>query len=322
MNGIQQIVRYIAPQFGASDEMYYDAGSDSWKFGPVQPGFKDMVSMLATWYSEGLLHPEAPTMNDEQLYAVILNEEGTYQGGAIIFSAAPSWNKSGFAMIETPDGPVGTFEVFVPPLGTSDGKRQVRSGYSYTTSGLYGHTINAKATNIEAILKFLDYSYSEEGMMLLSWGVEGEHYTMETINGVKVPFSVQYEDKPHDPADVYGSYVQNTMFGWQFGFYGFNTVKPSYNLGAPFVKQDVVDGMNLLAGADAVWRPDPPVWFTDLEQPYVISKIDDLKNFMQENVALFVIGSRPLSELDAFIQEMKDKGSGQLEEFYNTAWTR
>jgi len=314
------LIYRMAPSFGTDQKLFYDPTADTFAFGPTLPGYETMIAFINKLYMEELLHPEAATMDSQSYYNIILNEAHEYQGGAFLFEAT-SWKGTGFN-VGTAEEPFYPFDIMLPPAGTSDGVRQLPSGTKYKVFGTNGFYVNSQAQDMEAVLKWLDYTYSEDGIMFLSWGKEGIHYEMTTVDGVETPISIQYKDKPFDLNDIYTTYVHNTMFGWNYGFYGLNTVLPKYNQQYPYLPQDKVDAQQMMLDADAVKWPNPSVWFSELESPYITTKTEQLNTYVTGEVAKFIMNQRPMTDWDVFQGELKAMGVEQFIEMYNTAYQR
>ena len=318
--GFDSMIYTMGQQFGTSQGLFYDEKDGTWSFGPTRAGYRDLITYLNKIYTEELLHPEAPTMTSQQYYNIILNEEHVYKGGAFLFEAT-TWHGTGFN-VGTAEAPFYPFALMLPPQGTADGVKKVSSGTEYKTVGEYGHYVNAKTKDMEAVIKWLDYTYSDDGMMFINWGKEGVNYKMITVDGVETPISIQYADKPYDEKDIYSTYVNNTMFGWNFGFYGLGTILPQYNQQYPYLPQDKVDSQQMMLDADAVKWPDPIVWFNDLESAYITTKQEALNTYVKQETAKFIMNQRSLTEWDAFMTELKDMGVEQFIQMYNQAAQR
>lgn len=88
---------------------------------------------------------------------------------------------------------------------------------SYKDYG-YGWTITSKCPDVELAVRFLDWLYSEEGSLIMSWGVEGESYGVDE-NGNKyfledydATFQGRYQDSGYiDMAATAAAYNEKTQ---------------------------------------------------------------------------------------------------------------
>lgn len=88
---------------------------------------------------------------------------------------------------------------YIPVMVNTDGEKKVKGQYNYF-GGLYFKK-EQDETKLLKKLELVDYMLSEEGMRLLRYGVEGEHYRME--NGVPVStLGTDYTGAPKKILDV------------------------------------------------------------------------------------------------------------------------
>ncbi|ANY68214.1 ABC transporter substrate-binding protein [Paenibacillus sp. BIHB 4019] len=82
------------------------------------------------------------------------------------------------------------------PVALSD---KYKDGSLWPTGFMAGWGIGITVDNPDPVraIKFLDYLASEEGQILLNWGVEGQHYNVE--NGKRVIPTVVNDKKKNDP---------------------------------------------------------------------------------------------------------------------------
>jgi hypothetical protein len=65
---------------------------------------------------------------------------------------------------------------------------------------------------------------------------------------------------------------------------------------------------------------DPP--FTDEENSKIKAIRNKLENYFNTEIDKFIMGSKPISEYDAFASKLKELGSAELENIYNSAADR
>ena len=82
------------------------------------------------------------------------------------------------------------------PLAESDLPYQCRASKNY----MYSWHITTKCPDIELACRYLDWMYSDEGSLVLSWGVEGESYEIDEngnkyfIEGYDATFNARYQE--------------------------------------------------------------------------------------------------------------------------------
>lgn len=136
-------------------------------YGPYMPAWKDYVTTMHQWYTEGLIDPDFMSTDQRMpdMTAVITGKTGAFTS---LYTYPALYESSS----EDPDMyliPVN------PPVVNNGDKLHIRLRDSYTS----GNTaISANCENWEIALRWLDYLYTEEGALLANYGVEGDTFTM------------------------------------------------------------------------------------------------------------------------------------------------
>ena len=145
----------------------YNFYKDKWLFAPATDNYKEMYTFLNQCYDAGVLDKDIFTLSDEEFI------NGIEDGRALvtvtwISSGFGSWNEK-LAENGFPDGewaalPVPESTIGIKALPPVDPFRK-------------GLIVPSRVINepyFEDLLKFLDWAvYSEEGMTLTTWGIEG-----------------------------------------------------------------------------------------------------------------------------------------------------
>jgi len=76
-----------------------------------------------------------------------------------------------------------TFVATLPMVGTH-GEQYMPARAKFDGRGFYVTIQAEKDGKMEAIMRVVDYLFSEEGTKLINFGIEGQHYTM--VNGAPV----------------------------------------------------------------------------------------------------------------------------------------
>lgn len=160
----------IAGAFGISSSFYLENGKV--KYGPYEPSYKNYLALMAKWYKEGLIDPDIATVDKTLMHSKILNgKSGAIIGlaggdlGTLLKNTAKKDEKFDLAGAPYPVLKKGD----KPQFGQRDGMV------------VYGESvaISKNCKNIEAAVRFLDWYYTEEGMLLQNFGIEGQSYQMQ-----------------------------------------------------------------------------------------------------------------------------------------------
>lgn len=159
---------------------YYVDENGKVQFGNAQPEWKEMLEVLHRWYDMDLIDKDFPTQDDTTVRSKVLN--GSIGVSITAMSQLTNWgvdaeaegtgaNWVGFGYARTAPG---------EPTNIIQGTRSLYSGAG-------GAVIPTTCSEEELImaLKFLNYGYTEEGIMFYNFGTEGETYTLDENGDVQ-----------------------------------------------------------------------------------------------------------------------------------------
>lgn len=138
------------------------------------PEVKEYFKWLNHMYTEGLLDPESFTQKEDTYKSKLA--QGTVLG---ISDAKWDYDSSMKSLIAA-GMPERTFAPLSVTLNENV-KDQTMKDYGF--GGGWGVAISSTSENKERAFEFLDWLASDEAQILLNWGIEGKHYTVE--NGVR-----------------------------------------------------------------------------------------------------------------------------------------
>jgi len=152
-----------------------DTGDTQYKF--ILDEYREYFKWLNGMNAKGLLDPESFTHTQETYISKIST-------GRVLSVADQNWNigDARSALIQSDMEE----RLFAPlPVVLEEGrKHQALKNYGF--AGGWGIAISSTSEHPEKAFDFLDYIASEEGQILVNWGVEGEHY--EVVDGKRVMF--------------------------------------------------------------------------------------------------------------------------------------
>lgn len=258
------------------------------KFGPYEPEFKEYLTTLNTWYTEGLLDPDflatdrktfdaKVTSGQAGAYYGLLNSfMGTYTG--IMKDADPEFNLRQAPVPIAPDGKLYNFE---------DTAARVAPGSGYVISPTNPYPVESA--------KLLDYFYSEEGALLLNLGIEGVTYNMvdgypkytELITDNPNGLSLDRAICAYTPAGATGRLYQDPRYWEQMMAY-----------------DNQKEAMQILTTASTE-RVLPPITPTPDESIQLASIQSEVDTYVDEMFARFVMNQEPLENFDNYIATLK-----------------
>lgn len=280
-------------------EAVYSASSEN---------FKTYLTMMHQWYEEGLIYQDYYTLadNDVEKDAVKTRLIDSDQVGVwdnwcedlqLYESNDPDYDLSAINNPVVNAGEVTHLSMGIDPI--------------VNTSGGWAISTNCPDDKVVIAVKLIDYLYSEEGSILANWGIENETFYYDE-NGTP-----RYTDVVLNNPD----FATNMCIGLYCVFRG-----PILSDLSRF-NQNVVGE---LAEYCDVWGVqdnsyDMPEVSMDAKDSERYSFLyNDIDTTISENVPKFIIGDRPIDEVDDFIetlyamglQEMVDLEQAALDAYY------
>lgn len=293
---------------GADYNLYQDSDG-TWKLGRMEQDFKGALTFLNKLYNEEILDNEYLITTAQDWKA------GCASGKYLFYYDNPTFLDAFNKTLQETD-PNARWEP-IPILENSKGERQ---SYLFNDHTFNEYGFKADVENPELLIKLFNWLYSEEGALLMNYGVEGEEYDM--VNGVPT-FKQELLDKYKDSTDPQYAASSDLGIGLLFftpawySHYGdqFQTSDPD-SVNALFIHNVYKDKMEYM-----VLQPvEPPYTGEETER---INKIrQNIEDYSTTEVNKFVTGQRNLSEFDAFVSELKSKGADELVQIANDAQAR
>jgi putative aldouronate transport system substrate-binding protein len=275
--------------WGITTGFYQDGGKV--KFGPAQPEFKEFLATMAKWYAEGLIDPDAVSMDLKAFDAKMTGG----QVGAGIQRVGGGIGKYMTLMKESnPD-----FRLVGAPYPTlSPGTKPMLGQRDNTYPGSASAAITSTNKNPVETVRMLDFAYGPEGHLLFNFGVEGLTYTM--VDGyptytdliMKNPDGLPLAQAmaSHFRSNFAGPFVQDKRYVEQY-----------------FQIQEQKD-------AYAIWQEPtnerlmPPVTPTQEESREFANVMTEVNTRFDEVFAQVLTGAQPIATWDTFTQELQQLG--------------
>lgn len=295
------------PAFAKTRGMYYEPNSDSYVYGPTSANFTRVVEFLANAYKDGLLDPDYATMDKDlmferlssgKLYCVFDNNSFT----------ARVYNP-GLASIDEN----AKFDL-VAPMVNADG--QTRS-FRYERDWGDQVVINSQSEHYQDIIRLVDWMYSEEGMMITNFGVEGVHYDM--VDGFPT-IKQEIVDANANASDVFMA-IQGTI---GVGLHGMGQYidESTYKQVSDPLFVDM--GKRIQQYTDegtCVYLPNWPSF--NAEETEEITDLElRIGNVFNQEIDAYITGKKSMDQWSELVDMLKAQGTERLEEIFNTAYAR
>lgn len=154
--------------FGVGTGLYVDGGKV--KFGPLEEGYKQWLTLMNKWYQEGLIDKDYATNND-----ALLNAKMTDGTAGARFGYIGSTIGSYLSMMRETEPEFDLVAAQHPVLNKGEEPYFAEAQYEVQHPHL---AIMSSCKNPVEACKWADYWYGEEGTLLKNFGVEGDTYNM------------------------------------------------------------------------------------------------------------------------------------------------
>lgn len=292
------------PTFNRTRGMYYEPEQDAYIYGPTSENFTAVVEFMRNAYADGLLDPDYAATTQDQVFEKLSNNKLFFHydnnsHAARVFNPA-------LAEID----PNYRFDL-LPPLENSFGGTRA---LAYERDWGNHLVINSQNPDADKIMQVIDWFFSEEGMMITNFGVEGIDYDL--VDGVPVMQDWIIE-KTTGASDHFMA-IQGEL---GVGLHGMGRY-----IDEATYKQ-VSDPLMIEMGERiAGWIGDGlvqhlPNWppFTEEETERIVDLEIALGNIFDQEIDAFITGARSMDEWPVLVESLKNAGVAELEEIFNTA---
>ena len=270
-------------------------------------GAYTMIETMKLWYDEGLINPEwvAGTFAEADWEASMLN------GNSSVFFDyynRAEWFMENGGPDNDPDYQMGVLDYLKDENGVT---MKNLTSTKYLDECVTAVNAKCSEEKIKTILTFIDYFYTEEGIELANYGVEGESF--EVAEDGSKQFIVDYQTEEATPVGEKR---------WSFLSDRFTVCKPVdneafYKWNAPLIAEAATRIF-----IDENMNPSYTLKFTDEESRELSNLIASVFDSQMSTLCQFINGSRPFNqdEWNAYIAEMDALGLARIEEIQLAAF--
>lgn len=296
----------FAGAYGVCTDFYLDNGAV--KYGPIQPGYKDYLTLMESWYQQKLFDQDFATQDRKTLDAKVTNGEvGSYignTGGSMGRYLDALRDKSTTIKLTGAPWPV---------LKKGDSFRFGQKDFPFVATPT--PCITPANKHQKESMQYLNYGYTQAGHMVYNFGVEGVSYTM--VNGyptftdliLKNPKGLTSGQAMslYERSETYGPLVSDNAYFEQYALR-----YPEQKAAVKYWTSDPALGSAFL----------PPVSPTPDESKVVSQVMTDVNTYMQEMFYKFVMGQESLTNFDAYVTKIQDMGIDKVIKIYTDALDR
>ena len=284
----------------AMSEPYYQV-DDTVMYGPIQPEFKEYLTMIHDWYQEGLIWQDFMSYTDFQnppTDVILADRAGVfYAEVTYIATLEDASNTEGFELVAIPD--------FVQKSGDTIPFKEERA-YAASTPW----SISTQCECPELLMQWCNYMYTDEGALLCNYGIEGESFE---YNENHVPV---FTDLVLNNPDM-STTVALFMYCLDRGpFYRDETREQSG------YSQAQKDASGIWQSNMSVGRGIGSTSLNTEESSEVNQFYGDIKTYIEQSVLEFIIGNRDLAEFDEYVSHIEGMGIDKVTACYQDAYQR
>lgn len=308
------IMSFVAESFGTNGGFSlpygysYNYDTEEWYYAPTSEQYKTLLEYLNGLYNDGGLDIEGFTQDSNQYSQKVLNSQYF-----VIPINGPQDAKSNTKNLQDNGVPDAKFTALYPLAGPT-GLRKVKPA-SKNQGGLTLASTLKDRDDFDKILDFCDWLYySEEAAIMSTIGFEGITYDMVDGNPVMKP-DVRTANNLEGTVNMANDYGIG-----QWGLQSLVTDRVPDNIKKVVQDPDQLDFNQYLVDHDMKTPDDPILKFTDEQAEEVNLLTSTLNDYTDTMIMKFIYGQESLDNWDAYVNEVKSKGSDRLMEIVNQAW--
>jgi putative aldouronate transport system substrate-binding protein len=274
------------------------------KFGVVEEGFQEYISLMHDWYEEGLIDPDFISENS-------------------------NWNGPDYAM-KIQNGDCGIFYSDYGNIGGYNAGSEVEGFHVEATYDAHmtedsvnhfgnfssksagnGIHLTTACSNVELAAQWCDWWYTDEASLLANYGIEGRGY--ELVDGVPTYTELVTDADGMSIRDALLVYASNNTVCCVIDSHALDTAYSQEDIDAPEIWATGMDNAN---------RMPSGVSLNMTEQETYSARYTDIETVCMESIAKFITGAKPLSEFDELIENCYAMGLQECLDAYQSAYDR
>lgn len=293
----------------------YDVDGGSYVYGPATKEFKAVLSFLNKAYEAGVLDPDFATTTGEQL------ESKMTSGKSFLYI-----DNSGFGMNYNPTlreiaGDESATLQLIPIPKNSFGQNRAISYETALPDRFYA--LNAGSDNIDTLVKFIDWMYSDEGSDISNYGKEGYSFTYNEKGEPEYIKDYVMQFKGANPSTYYAVFADLGVTKLNFSLYACNikTTMEIQKLVGDWTN-DMDEYWNIVQTDNAYKPPHIDPSMTTEEAERAADILIELNTMLEQEYNKYIMGVEPIDNWDSVIERANKLGARELEDIYNNAQNR
>ncbi|NMA96302.1 MAG: extracellular solute-binding protein [Clostridiales bacterium] len=317
------------PIFGAhgTNQGIYQVDGEI-KFGPMEPEFKEALIYLNKLYSEELIASDYLTHDTDTYYANLIDNvaisSALRNAGMIKPLRAAGYDTEECRNVFRP----------MKPIKGTDGKHHWFSTDLGKVVKGNGEFISPSCEYQAEAMKWIDYKYSKEGSLTMTYGPRGKAWDFDDDGGRKL---TDYTLNNPDGLTPEDAMLRAGQMNWE---YTVGVKGPRYAFSTsrwPYLEEDV-DHLTSHIGREpeSLYTEYYENWldftgerqlpahiiYTTEEEEEIDLLSQDINTFVSENMHKFIMGVEPMEKWDDIVQQLNNLKVDRLIEIYQGALDR
>lgn len=287
--------------YGIPDVGFYTVDGKV-RFSVVENGFKDYVEQAREWCELGFYPDDWLSINNP------IVDAGITSGKAAVFETALSRIGQLYNAMAEPDA-------YFLPLRTPIQNEGDTTHFSARSTAYVGggNVVTTSCKNIELALNWMNFFYTEPGIMLYNYGIEDVSYVYGPDGTPEFTELVTNNPDGRSFSQSKDYYCYNG-YGGRVRLLAAETASYTEDM---FVFCDTWEDNN---DGDYVMPSSVALTATEGEECSAI--YSDIETYIEESLTKFVVGDTDMSKWDSFVQQIYDMKLEKCIDFYQTAYQR
>mgnify|MGYP001282557054 CR=1 FL=1 len=245
------------------------------KYGPAEDGYYEFVKLMNKWINKGYAYRDFYS-TDAWTAVSVGDVVVSWMTSYFIGDTAAAWMGPDFFIEPAPD-----------PRLTKDQTIHLHTALTRMSDPT---SITTACENVEIACRLIDYLYSDEGITLCNYGVEGVTYNV--VNG-----------EP-DYTDYMFHYTETSMLEETMEAFLFIVTTRDLSLKNKYSDKNRWASSIMFRNTDNAYELPATLNMTDEENSEFSAIMTDVETFVAESIVSFILGDKPLEKWDDYIQTL------------------
>lgn len=296
-------VKLYLDNSAANGGLYLEDGQV--KFGYVEQGFTDYITMMNRWYQAGLISRDYLSSTSAEASENIIGDNIAGQVGMFVkFDGL-------IDLVATLAGGDTQLKALADPTVNAGAQIHLGNAQSMADAS-QGLVVTTACSDPVLALQALNWLYTDDGFRYLNYGVEGETYTMVDGKPVWTDF-IAHNENGKDSTTMISDYTGG----------GVITINKDTQMVNSTFSPNAQEAAGIWgSNKDGQWELPGALTLTAQEQETYSRIMSDIVTSCMEYTNKFIIGDAPLSDIPAFQQNLWDMGLQEVLDVYSSAVER